>query len=235
MPRGTGAGPIWPAEEITRLRKLTAEGASAAQIGTLLGRSRNAIIGKWHRLGVDVPGRRRVWNPLAVQKLTQRWIGGYTATQIADELGMSAIAVSSKIGEMRKKNSEIPKRKAGGYRPPRHPRTRLEIVEKIVVGPNKRHSSKPGTVLLIDLTADKCHFIPGEVQGGRTLYCGGEAIPGLPYCLEHARMCYQMPRTYAQRISAWANLVEAKRAKREKQTEEIIRSAAALSPDGAAA
>lgn len=41
----------WPEEKIARLRELAADN-SAAKIGKILGLSRNAIIGKAHRLGI---------------------------------------------------------------------------------------------------------------------------------------------------------------------------------------
>lgn len=44
---------IWKEETITRLRTLWAEGHSTSEIGRRLGASKNAIVGKAHRLDLD--------------------------------------------------------------------------------------------------------------------------------------------------------------------------------------
>lgn len=56
--------PAWPPEAVAKLRKLWAEGFSASIIGRRMGRTRNAIIGKAHRLKLECrqspsePGKR---------------------------------------------------------------------------------------------------------------------------------------------------------------------------------
>lgn len=42
----------WTEENVERMRSLIADGHSAAEIAADLGCSRNAVIGKWHRLGM---------------------------------------------------------------------------------------------------------------------------------------------------------------------------------------
>lgn len=51
--------PGWTAETIEALAALQAEGLSASQIGARLGCSRNAVIGKLHRLGLNGSPERR--------------------------------------------------------------------------------------------------------------------------------------------------------------------------------
>lgn len=52
----------WTEEELKKLKRLTVEGFSSAEISTILeGRTRNAIIGKWHRLGIS-PGYKESTN-----------------------------------------------------------------------------------------------------------------------------------------------------------------------------
>jgi GcrA cell cycle regulator len=56
-PRAPGNGPGWTDARIERLKALWAEGRSASEIAGLLGEvTRNAVIGKVHRLGL--PGRK---------------------------------------------------------------------------------------------------------------------------------------------------------------------------------
>lgn len=46
-----------------------------------------------------------------------------------------------------------------------------------------------GTVPLLDLKKDMCHFPFGE--GAGILFCGEPVVPGKPYCEECARIVYQ--------------------------------------------
>ena len=50
----------WTGEIIDEMRRLTALGRSAAQIGLEIGTSRNSVIGKWSRLGIKVPKSVRI-------------------------------------------------------------------------------------------------------------------------------------------------------------------------------
>jgi GcrA cell cycle regulator len=59
---------VWPQEKIDRLCALTASGLTAGECGIQLGITRNAVIGKWHRLGI---GKPRVKKP-KLEKLKRR-------------------------------------------------------------------------------------------------------------------------------------------------------------------
>ena len=56
-PRPAASGTDWTRELIARLRALWNEGHSAVEIGRRMGLSKNAVVGKAHRL--DLPPRRR--------------------------------------------------------------------------------------------------------------------------------------------------------------------------------
>jgi GcrA cell cycle regulator len=45
-------GPTWTETKIARLRELSMEGVSTSEIGRRLGVSKNAVVGKSHRLGL---------------------------------------------------------------------------------------------------------------------------------------------------------------------------------------
>lgn len=61
----------WTEEEITQLRKLAREGLSGAQIAERFGITRNAILGKCHRLGIKLQGKRP-GRPKAARRTTLR-------------------------------------------------------------------------------------------------------------------------------------------------------------------
>jgi GcrA cell cycle regulator len=54
----------WTDERIDTLRQLLADGLSASQMGDVLGCSRNAILGKIHRLGLSCRQATAVHNPV---------------------------------------------------------------------------------------------------------------------------------------------------------------------------
>jgi hypothetical protein len=50
----------WTTEQLAKLHSLQAIGLSASQIGAKIGKSRNAVIGKLHRMGTGPKGK---WRP----------------------------------------------------------------------------------------------------------------------------------------------------------------------------
>jgi hypothetical protein len=94
----------WPAKRVARLRLLWRRGLSAAEIGRLLGMSKNAVVGKIDRLELPPPsvelqahkrrraGRPPFWTANRIAKLRKLW-GTLSNTAIAGELGVSKAAV----------------------------------------------------------------------------------------------------------------------------------------------
>lgn len=59
---------------------------------------------------------------------------------------------------------------------------------------------------LLELKDDSCRFPIGDPQLPDFYFCGGEAVPGKPYCLHHCARAYTVPERRAakgrQRIEA---------------------------------
>ena len=51
---------MWTDEQVEEVRRMTVEGMTATQIGIALERTRNAIIGVWHRKKIAVPRREKL-------------------------------------------------------------------------------------------------------------------------------------------------------------------------------
>jgi len=81
-------GEEWPAAKVDRLRKLWQRGDSTSLIGAALGMSKNAVIGKVHRLGLDARPSpiRTPSGAAAVQSLAA---AGRTKAEAAAILGVS--------------------------------------------------------------------------------------------------------------------------------------------------
>ena len=65
----------WTEDEDETLRRMANEGCSASQIGVAIGRSRNSIIGRSHRMGIKL-GAGATAKPKKPRKPKVRWVDG---------------------------------------------------------------------------------------------------------------------------------------------------------------
>jgi hypothetical protein len=63
---------VWTEEKVTLLRQLRDERLSCSAMGAALGTTRNAVIGKLHRLGLQAEGRKISMRPRAERRREQR-------------------------------------------------------------------------------------------------------------------------------------------------------------------
>ncbi len=143
--------------------------------------------------------RIETWTPERVEQLRDFVVNGLTSSQIAAEIGVTRNAVIGKIHRL----GLCPVRAPGGLGRPCSPRSRgegaarrrplLQIlfcdrprVADATTGPVQ--SAQPRS--LLELAKDQCRWPLGE---GAVVFCGNEAIAGVPYCAGHARMAYRVP------------------------------------------
>jgi len=156
----------WNDERVELLKKLWAEGLSAAQIaGRLGGVTRNAVIGKVHRLGLS--GRAttsRMKNPRPRLR---------AAAANAKRPGKSRFG---SIGNPALRSLYHPEAEA--YTPP---------AEELVIPLAERKSIQT-------LTECSCRWPIGDPQLADFHFCGKDKVAGLPYCEFHARRAFQPPQ-----------------------------------------
>lgn len=153
----------WTLAQDIEAAALWAEGKSAGEIARIMGdgRSRNAVIGRLHRLGV--PKR-----------------------QIAHKPGREAKPVTLIKRQHRKRvwptdpGASLPTPEVEAAPPP--------VLAKPRKPKAREWNGKP--VPLLRLTATSCRF-PVSGEGVHTLFCGHSAEAALPYCVRHVRICYQ--------------------------------------------
>lgn len=153
----------WTDDRVDQLRKLWMDGLSASQIANTLGEgvTRNAVIGKVHRLGLSgrakapssAKPRARTSQPR--QTRTPRRSNGGGGVH-----GNTALAYSPRP-----------------YAPPRP-------AEDVVVP-----LSDPITIM--ELREDTCRFPLGDPSTPEFRYCGGKSEAGIPYCPFHNQIAYQ--------------------------------------------
>lgn len=153
---------MWTDERVEVLKKLWTGGLSASRIaGELGGVTRNAVIGKVHRLGLAARAKSPAASPPRARKARQ-----------------SSAAFRPPRTSMRG-NTALALTLAPADELDREP----EPAENIVpIGQR---------CTILELTEDKCHWPLGDPGQVDFCFCGGKSIVGLPYCGYHARMAYQ--------------------------------------------
>ncbi|MBD8553593.1 GcrA family cell cycle regulator [Rhizobium sp. CFBP 8762] len=162
----------WTDERVEKLKKLWAEGLSASQIAAQLGGvSRNAVIGKVHRL--CLPGRAKSGGgtPAAKRPATPR-----PQTFTARPATVAA-------------NANVP------------PRTTAtadvqddiieQIVEEVAVPVVTGAVPAARCLELTELTDRTCKWPIGDPLKEEFHFCGNDAPEASPYCSYHARLAYQ--------------------------------------------
>ena len=155
----------WNDERVDVLKKLWADGLSASQIaGRLGGVTRNAVIGKVHRLGFS--GR-------ATTSRMKSHRAPRLRSQSAKRLMKQRMPSTGNLAfrSLYLSDSEP-------YVPP---------AEELVIPLGERK-------YIQTLTESCCRWPIGDPQQPEFHFCGKKKIPGLPYCEVHARRAFQPPQ-----------------------------------------
>jgi GcrA cell cycle regulator len=196
----------WTDERIERLKKMWADGATASQIADELGGvSRNAVIGKAHRLGLDA-------RPSPVKPGEEK----------EKKAPASAAAKPSRAEAAARRQAPASADEAATPHPPRTPqRVHPEGIQYRSIGPGGFVRQGPGDTQapippapprrlvpakpsaevadktsLLDLNDRICKWPLGHPGEPDFHFCGQPANPGFPYCVEHCGVAYQaqLPR-----------------------------------------
>jgi GcrA cell cycle regulator len=153
----------WTEERVAELKKLWAEGHSASQIAKRLGSvTRNAVIGKVHRLGLS--GRATPSRPVKRPPRLARPKPQHMPRPAASR-GGAALAV----------------REASAPAVLAEPETNIE--------PQRLPNCDMVTVLTVKDTM--CKWPIGDPADTSFGFCGRASHDGSPYCTEHGRVAFQ--------------------------------------------
>lgn len=167
----------WTDERVERLKKLWADGLSASQIAAQLGGvSRNAVIGKVHRL--NLPGRAKSGGQASVR--TKRTTAAPRAPNYAGRTASTA------------QTARPVDRSSGGAALKQDMDVDAVAVEEIdtrpmddVVVPISRR------LTLIELSERTCKWPVGDPLQEGFHFCGNDSGDASPYCGYHAKMAFQ--------------------------------------------
>jgi GcrA cell cycle regulator len=150
----------WTDERVEQLKKLWADGLSASQIAAQLGNiTRNAVIGKVHRLGLS--GRAKSPSSAAPRPRKPRSTSHMLRISRPSMRGNTALAHAYEVE----------------LEPEPEPYDNV-----IPIGQRRT---------LLELTEATCHWPVGDPGSPDFFFCGGQTVPGLPYCGHHTRVAYQ--------------------------------------------
>ena len=156
----------WTDERVETLKKLWAGGLSASQIAAQLGGvSRNAVIGKVHRLKLSNRGRTSAAPPHP--KRTSQGGGGGRSRQsrpVTATVGATALKAQFETEVVAEQ--------------------RLRPVENVVVPISRK-------LTLTELTENTCKWPNGDPLSQDFSFCGNDTGEDGPYCSYHSRLAYQ--------------------------------------------
>ena len=152
----------WTEERVEQLKKLWTEGLSASQIANRLGDvTRNAVIGKVHRLGLEPRAKPQRKN-IVMGQLD----GNVISVSYSGNLAFKEIPIDDIDYD---KNHEI-------LQPNIH---------------SLDESSDQFSVTILNLTENHCKWPQGDPGTEDFHFCGHQPIAGRPYCEQHAKKAYK--------------------------------------------
>jgi GcrA cell cycle regulator len=199
----------WTEERIERLKKMWHDGATASQIADELGGvSRNAVIGKAHRLGLEQrpspvkPGEEKEAKAKAAPAPAP------AAPKPAPKSDSPAPRAASAPASGAPGSAPSPQRPTqelqyrsigpGGFirqgpgdqQPPIPPAPPRRLI------PAKPSPEVADKTSLLDLNEKICKWPIGHPGEPDFHFCGNQANPGFPYCVQHCGVAYQaqLPR-----------------------------------------
>lgn len=156
----------WTEERVAELKKLWAEGHSASQIAKRLGNvTRNAVIGKVHRLGLS--GRATPSRPVKRPPRLARPKPQHVARQANGSTGTAGVPATADTAP-------------------------APVIREVNVEPQRLPNGDMVTVMTVKDTM--CKWPVGDPADPAFGFCGHATHDGAPYCTEHARLAFQPAR-----------------------------------------
>lgn len=198
----------WTDERVERLSTLWLEGRSASQIAADLGGgvSRNAVIGKVHRLGLSGRAVPPAAEPVLPRVRDLAPVEGQAESQpespseARPEAPAAAEASPAPV-----EPAPAPSTAQSAAEPPAVSTHTLDDVASILdAAPEPITVSLPmvraprdvvlpisDRVTILELSGSMCRWPIGDPTSAEFRFCGCRAVGTLPYCQEHARVAFQ--------------------------------------------
>ncbi len=174
----------WTDERVELLKKMWSEGQSASQIAKELGGvTRNAVIGKVHRLGLS--NRSAGSASTTAAKSTREKPAKPAAKAKTGSKAEAAPAPEKKPAPTPQRRPIIP---AGQPLPPQPSANEISPEALASVREVEKKARK---ISLMELTERTCKWPIGDPATEEFWFCGLPAQPGKPYCEAHVGVAFQ--------------------------------------------
>ncbi|MDR0449008.1 MAG: GcrA family cell cycle regulator [Rickettsiales bacterium] len=172
----------WTDKHILKLKAFYSKGLSMSEIGSRLGMSKNQVVGKVNRLGLNTP---------ETEKKTAKKPAKPTPASAKASAGKpkKSEPVKKKPAPAKKapaKPASKPAKKPEPQKPQKTPAMPKKISEKI------QERSVNHALALAALGYDQCRWPLGNTNSDDFKFCGKKVFVGKPYCFEHCKMSYAM-------------------------------------------
>lgn len=186
----------WDSSILKKLKALVGKGLSTAEIGKKLGISKNAVVGKLHRMG---------WNATAAEstdakskKETAKKNTTKTTTKKATPAKTVKPAKLDKVAKGAKTVKAAPKAVDKTSAVKKALKTVAENKPKKVVGrpiavrgTNVHQRIVQHALEMANLKPNQCRWPIGDPDSEDFHFCGQTVFVGKPYCYEHCKQAYQ--------------------------------------------
>lgn len=196
----------WTDERIEELTRLWQAGHSASEIGKRLGVSKNAVVGKAHRL--KLPSRPSPIKQQSLESGSQQPARAKPVTERSQRRAQSrqapraatagpAAGVQQSPATSASKSAGAAQARASAHRPPARTsaspsqdKSRSSAVSGKTTNTRSRVAAPARTKVEARGSASGCLWPIGDPGDTDFHFCGAEAVPGKPYCAEHAARAY---------------------------------------------
>lgn len=177
----------WTEDRVELLKKLLKDGKSASQIAKELGGvTRNAVIGKIHRLGLSS-------RPNESSDSTESSNGAGSGSN-------SQEPATGNSGEVTANGTAVPVRKTiVPADQPLPPQRSANEVSAEALANVREVEMKALKISLVELTERTCKWPIGDPATDEFWFCGLPAKPGKPYCEAHISVAFQPPNSRRDR------------------------------------
>lgn len=178
----------WTDEMVVDLRKMWADGLTTGEIAKRLGVSKNAIVGKVHRLGLS--GR-----PSPIKKKIVVEEQAPTLKEANDNKEIKEIKATKKEKTNVSKVVEealVIKKEEVIKEPIKETKKYVNTTKETMTSEKEAEPTKhkEGVVKLVDLDAHTCRWPIGDPKDEKFHFCGKKVRIGHTYCDEHSEIAY---------------------------------------------
>ncbi len=180
----------WTEDRVELLKKMWGEGRSASQIATELGEvTRNAVIGKVHRLGLS--------NRPTTSKATTKEAPKAAKKPSPKPAREKATPAPAKAAKPAPEPAPAPQRPIPRPRPiitagkPLPPQRSASEVSAETLANVKEMEKTARKLTLMQLTERTCKWPIGDPATDEFWFCGHPVEPGKPYCETHVSVAFQ--------------------------------------------